>query len=64
MINPTEKDIGRKVIYQASHPGADLEEGVITSFNNTCVFVRYFNNVNGTATSREDLRWSFGDDNG
>jgi len=58
MIEPKEKDIGRKVIYNAGHPGAEDEYGRITSFNDGVVFVRY--NPHGDtsqATSREDLRW-------
>lgn len=38
MIEPTEADIGREVIYQGSHPD-DRESGVISSFNDKYVFV-------------------------
>ena len=58
MIEPTEEDIGRKVIYNARHPNAPDEYGRITSYNDSAVFVRY--NPHGDtsqATSREDLRW-------
>lgn len=58
MIEPTEEDIDRKVIYNARHPGAKDEYGRITSFNDSYVFVRY--NPHGDtsqATNREDLRW-------
>lgn len=55
MINPTEKDIGRKVIYQGGHPD-DREEGVITSFNDHCVFVRY-RGTTSQATGRDHLEW-------
>lgn len=58
MINPTQEDIGRKVIYNAGHEGAEDEYGRITSFNESVVFVRY--NPHGStsqATRREDLRW-------
>ena len=60
MINPTDKDIGRGVVYQASYPDAPREDGVITSFNAHTVFVRYAKqhpSQPGQATSREDLSW-------
>jgi len=57
MIDPTVKDVGRKVVYQARHPNAEREEGVITSFNDHSVFVRYGSDVHSKATSREDLEW-------
>src|SRR5712664_3774610 len=37
MIEPSEEDVGRAVVYTG--PGGALEDGVITSFNNICVFV-------------------------
>lgn len=55
MINPTEKDIGRSVIYRR-----DGDEGVITSFNDHMVFVRYGGAQGSMATRREDLNWSNG----
>lgn len=61
MINPTKEDIGRGVIYQASHPGATPEDGAITSFNDYFVFVRYSHqhpSAHGQATKREDLNWT------
>jgi len=61
MINPTEEDIGRGVIYQASYPDAPREDGVITSINEYVIFVHYKNqhpSAPGQATSREDLEWS------
>lgn len=57
MINPTTDDVGRKVVYRARHPNAELEEGVITSFNETCVFVRYGADVHSKGTDRRDLEW-------
>lgn len=39
MINPTEKDIGRYVVYCSKY--GPKEDGVITSFNDDVVFVRY-----------------------
>ena len=54
MIEPTEADIGRKVIYHGgAHPGAIPEEGIITSFNAYAVFVRYLD----AATVRPGRRW-------
>jgi hypothetical protein len=41
MIEPTEDDIGRAVVYTGDRfPGGKLEEGVITSFHDHAVFVR------------------------
>lgn len=60
MIEPTHADIGRSVVYQGGHPD-DRDEGVITSFNERVVFVRYraqHPSAPGQATSREDLQWS------
>lgn len=56
MIDPKQTDVGRGVIYQGGHPD-DREVGVITSFNEHVVFVRYGRKVQ--ATSREDLTWEF-----
>jgi hypothetical protein len=60
MIEPTQDDIGRKVIYRehGDFPGRKLEEGVITSFNSTCVFVRYGSRTGSAGTAREDLEWA------
>ena len=63
MINPTDDDVGRGVVYQASYPDAPREDGVITSFNEWSVFVRYATqhpSAPGQATSREDLEWLTG----
>lgn len=57
MIDPTVDDVGRKVVYRARHPNAELHEGVITSFNETCVFVRYGADVHSKGTKRDDLEW-------
>ncbi len=58
MIEPTEKDIGRKVIYRDDiGPVEPPEEGVITSFNPRFVFVRYGGEATSKATRREDLDW-------
>lgn len=55
-IEPTERDIGRAVVYRTA-PMFEVEEGVITSFNDHCVFVRYGAKKHSQATSREDLDW-------
>jgi hypothetical protein len=58
MIEPTEEDIGRAVVYTGNrYPGGKLEEGVITSFNDYRVFVRYGADQGSKATSRADLEW-------
>lgn len=57
-INPTEADIGRKVIYRTA-PMFEPEEGVITSFNDHYVFVRYGARQGSQATDRADLDWTF-----
>lgn len=58
MIDPTPADIGRKVVYTGNrYPGGKLEEGVITAFNSTAVFVRYGADAGSKATSRQDLEW-------
>ena len=56
MISVSDKDIGRKVIYNSGHD-VKQEEGVITSFNRFYVFVRYGDETQSKATSREDLFW-------
>ena len=55
MIEVGPVDIGRKVIYRAGHGNA--EDGVITSYNDSVIFVRYGNDVHGKGTRREDLEW-------
>ena len=58
MIDPTKDDIGRKVAYTGNrYPGGKIEEGVITSFNDHSVFVRYGADLGSKATSREDLEF-------
>jgi hypothetical protein len=52
MITPTHDDIGRKVVYR------EIEEGVITSFNDLYVFVRYGSSTTSAATNPSDLEWS------
>jgi hypothetical protein len=53
MINPTLEDIGRKVVYTGYRP----EEGVITSFNEFYVFVRYGRDTTSKGTQRRDLEY-------
>jgi hypothetical protein len=57
MINPTKEDIGRGVVFS---DGERREDGVITSFNDRFVFVRYKHqhpSANGQATHRSQLEW-------
>lgn len=64
MIDPDTDDVGRAVIYQKGWIDSDgdcniqLEEGVITSFNNICVFVRYGSDKHSKGTRRQDLTWA------
>jgi hypothetical protein len=59
MIEPTEADVGRKVVYTGNrYPGGKIEEGVITSFNGSVVFVRYGADYGSKGTSRQDLEWT------
>lgn len=60
MIFPVYEDIGKSVVYTGA---SGHEEGVITSFNDRYIFVRYVGqhpNAPGKATKREDLKWSHG----
>lgn len=59
MINPKEEDIGRTVIYQSRHWAANnsIETGVITSFNEHVVFVKYGSDKQSKATLRWDLNY-------
>jgi hypothetical protein len=58
MIEPTEADIGRRVVYTGNrYVGGKLERGVMTGFNHWTVFVRYGDEKAAKATSREDLEW-------
>lgn len=63
MIDPTQADVGRAVVYTPPHDrGRPLaaEEGVITSFNKSFVFVRYGTYATPRATKRGDLEWKDG----
>ena len=55
-IDPKVRDIGRQVVYRTA-PNFEPEEGVITSFNESHVFVRYGTSVTSQATNRDDLEW-------
>jgi hypothetical protein len=58
MIDPqtlTEADIGRKVIYHREY--CDRQEGVLSSWNSTYVFVR-FKSPNGEACEPEDVSFA------
>lgn len=57
MINPTQDDIGRSVVYDKS--GRDREIGVLISFNDQYAFVRYGSDSNSKATRFSDLDWQF-----
>jgi hypothetical protein len=57
MIEATERDIGRQVIYR-DRSGYKVEEGIITSMNEQYVFVRYGSETISKATRPKDLEWS------
>jgi len=59
MINPTESDIGRAVVF---HDVCWIEQGVITSVTPHFVFVRYGSDLTSRATRRCDLTWLANDD--
>lgn len=60
MIEPTEDDIGRAVLYQP-YPMAEKERGVIKSlsaaFPGESVFVRYGHQDRGLLTPLHMLEW-------
>jgi len=58
MINPTEKDINRIVIYRREFSQCECRFGVITSFNDYYVFVRYGEDRPSKGTCRKDLEWA------
>jgi hypothetical protein len=55
MIYPREDDIGRAVVYTGK--AWRQARGVITSFTDRSVFVRYGADTHSKATSRADLEW-------
>lgn len=52
MIDPRDSDIGREVIYIRNG-----DFGVITSYNDHMVFVRYNGDQGSMGTRRKDLDW-------
>jgi hypothetical protein len=59
VIEPTEADIGRAVLYTGNrYVGGKPERGVITGFNHWTVFVRYGDERYAKATNRADLEWA------
>ena len=67
MIEPTDDDIGRAVIYVERQCCLEphsfeyrYKPGVITSFNNTCVFVNCGRlGTTSAGTARGDLEWGW-----
>lgn len=58
MIEVTKKDIGRCVVYYEGH--GEIEKGIITSFNESYVFIRYAyqdSDSGGIATYRDHLSY-------
>lgn len=59
-ITPTPADVGRPVIYTGNrYPGGVPERGVIHSFNERTVFVRYDGKLHSQGTNPADLEWEF-----
>lgn len=56
MIDPVDGDVGRWVHYKWDD-GWRVEYGVITSFNEGMVFVRFVGDVGSKGCVREDLHW-------
>jgi hypothetical protein len=58
MIEPTEHDIGRPVIYREAgrHAGRKVETGILTSFTKRYAFVLY-DGCTSLATEFRDLEW-------
>ena len=54
----TEADKGRQVVYHGNY-GGPLEFGIITSWNDKYIFVRYGVGATSAATSPEDLTWAW-----
>lgn len=55
MINPKKEDIGKIVYYKQGTQ--EYEFGIITSFNDSYIFVMYDGDIHSKATRREDLEW-------
>ena len=57
MINPTEKDIGRRVVYRGH--GGEVEAGTITSIRHPDkTFVNYGRGSTSALTKNEQLDWA------
>jgi hypothetical protein len=52
----TERDKGREVVYGYRDP--EMEFGIISSWNERFIFVKYNGNQQSQATKPEDLRFS------
>ena len=68
MINPTDADIGRHVIYIPPHAKGDREHpdcevGFITSVRADLVFVNYGRGPTSAGGKRENMVWEFSNDN-
>lgn len=63
MIEPTDQDVGRGVVYTGNFGGPN-EDGTITSFNDHGVFVQYKQGCTSQCTNRSDLEWLSGKDTG
>jgi hypothetical protein len=57
MITPKTADIGRIVVYRDARGG--VEQGVVASFNDDYVFVRYGMGCTSAATRHENLEWLY-----
>jgi hypothetical protein len=58
VIEPTDADIGRAVLYTGNrYPGGKVERGKITGLTALGVFVRYTGDRHAKSTLREDLEW-------
>lgn len=60
MIDPSEEDVGREVVYVPRRGSGPEEYGVIHSVTAETVFVRYGANPKPQATSRSLLKWGGG----
>lgn len=58
MINPTQADIGRGVIYHGGHPD-DRRAGVLKGFNDVIAFVQYRGKRHNEPIHIVDLTWEF-----
>lgn len=54
-LDDARQHIGHGVVYRPRHYPPDTEQGVITSVNDTYVFVRYGTNTHSKATRPEQL---------